>query len=114
MSPDLSPVKTRPVRFAPCAAGANPTMSTCGRSEPQPGAGLPQYGCPANDLRFVTATCSRQSSSRGQALQTDTAAASSASVVAFAANPATSSGVDATGVCVVAVSPGQPEPGVTG
>ena len=43
-SPDRSPVKTRPVRLAPLAAGARPTIKTRGRAAPQPGTGLPQYG----------------------------------------------------------------------
>src|SRR5208283_4557612 len=43
-SPERSPVNIRPVRLAPCAAGANPTISSRGRSDPQPGTGRPQYG----------------------------------------------------------------------
>ena len=38
-SPDRSPVNTRPVRLAPCAAGARPTTITRGRDAPQPGHG---------------------------------------------------------------------------
>ena len=38
--PTPSPVKTRPVRFAPCAAGARPTMSSRARGSPNPGTGL--------------------------------------------------------------------------
>src|SRR5271163_1575392 len=34
----------RPVRLAPLAAGAKPTITTRGRAAPQPGTGLPQYG----------------------------------------------------------------------
>ena len=41
-SPERSPVKTRPVRLAPWAAGARPTMSTAGVGDPQPGIGRPQ------------------------------------------------------------------------
>ena len=37
-----SPVKTRPVRLAPCAAGARPTSSSRARGSPNPGTGLPQ------------------------------------------------------------------------
>src|SRR6202000_951618 len=43
-SPDRAPVKTPPVPLAPLAAGARPTISPRGRSAPQPGTGLPQYG----------------------------------------------------------------------
>src|ERR1700743_348904 len=43
-SPDRSPGKTLPVRLAPLAAGARPTINTRGRSAPHPGTGLPQYG----------------------------------------------------------------------
>ncbi len=42
-SPDESPVKMRPVRFAPWAPGANPTIYSFGVSEPKPGIGFPQY-----------------------------------------------------------------------
>ena len=38
-SPDRSPVKTRPVRFPPCAAGASPTTSTRGVGIAEPGNG---------------------------------------------------------------------------
>ena len=54
-SPDRSPVKTRPVRLAPFAAGARPTITSRGRAAPQPGTGLPQYGWSANDRRLVSA-----------------------------------------------------------
>jgi hypothetical protein len=40
--PTPSPVNTRPVRFAPCAAGARPTRSSRARGSPKPGTGLPQ------------------------------------------------------------------------
>jgi hypothetical protein len=43
-SPDRSPVNTRPVRLAPCAAGASPTITISGLASPNPGAGRPQYG----------------------------------------------------------------------
>src|SRR5271154_7532533 len=43
-SPDRSPVKTPPGRLEPLAARAKPTIITRGRSAPQPGTGLPQYG----------------------------------------------------------------------
>ena len=41
-SPERSPVKTRPVRFAPCAAGARPRISTRAAGSPKPGIGRPQ------------------------------------------------------------------------
>ena len=37
-----SPVKTRPVRFAPCAAGARPTTTSRASGSPQPAIGRPQ------------------------------------------------------------------------
>jgi hypothetical protein len=37
-----SPVKIRPVRLPPLAAGARPTMSSEGSGSPQPGIGRPQ------------------------------------------------------------------------
>ena len=40
-SPDRSPVKMRPVRLPPCAAGASPTTSDAGRGSPNPGTGRP-------------------------------------------------------------------------
>ena len=68
----------RPVRLAPCAAGARPTISNRGRSDPQPGTGRPQYGWSANARRLTTATSSRQVTSRGQARHTLIVASSSA------------------------------------
>ena len=40
MPPTPSPVNTRPVRFAPCAAGARPMISRRARGSPNPGTGL--------------------------------------------------------------------------
>src|ERR1700758_3197954 len=114
MSPERSPWKPRPVRLPPSAAGASPTISSRGRSDPQPGTGRPQYGCAAKDFRFATAICSRHATSRGQVRQTDTAASSSATDSTSSAMAATCPGVDATGVPAAAGSPGQPEPGGTG
>ena len=51
-SPLRSPVKIRPVRLPPWAAGARPTTRTRGAASPQPAIGRPQYGSAANDLRF--------------------------------------------------------------
>jgi len=42
-SPDLSPVNIRPVRFAPCAPGARPTINTRAAGSPNGGTGFPQY-----------------------------------------------------------------------
>src|SRR5690606_21903960 len=97
----------------PFAAGANPMITTRGDADPQPGTGRPQYGCPANALRLVTATSSRQVTRRGQARQTDERAVSSVRS-AEAANSWTSAGVRATGVSGAAGSSGQPLPGSTG
>ena len=41
-SPELSPVNMRPVRLAPCAPGARPTIRTRAAGSPKPGTGLPQ------------------------------------------------------------------------
>ena len=42
-SPEPSPVNSRPVRLAPCAAGASPTTRSRAAASPKPGTGLPQY-----------------------------------------------------------------------
>jgi len=79
------------------------------------GTGRPQYGSCLNEARrFVVATDSRQSTSRGQARHTETAASSPVRSVAATASRVTSSAVWATGVAAVAGSPGQPLPGGTG
>ena len=83
-------MKLRPVRLAPCAAGASPTIRIRGRSAPKPGTGRPQYGSSANERRLVAATSSRQATSRGQARQTEMRASTSAIVVADRARAATS------------------------
>ena len=101
----------RPVRLAPCAAGASPTINNRGRSDPQPGTGRPQYGWSAKARRLTTATSSRQLTSRGQARHTLIAASSSAIEAARAANVTTCAASAATGVCGVAGSPGQPRAG---
>jgi hypothetical protein len=41
-SPLRSPVKTRPVRLPPCAAGASPTTAMGASAGPSPGTGRPQ------------------------------------------------------------------------
>ncbi len=76
--------------------------------------GLPQYGSPAYDFRFSTATRSRHSTSRGQARHTDTSASSWSTDSAASAIAATCAAVSATAVSGVAGSPGQPEPAGTG
>ena len=64
-SPDASPVKTRPVRLPPCAAGASPTSRIRASGSPNPGTGRPQYGSSRNRLTFSRATRSRHSTSLG-------------------------------------------------
>src|SRR5713101_1173322 len=64
-SPERSPVNIRPVRFAPCAAGASPRMSNCACESPKPGIGLPQYSHSRYARRFSRATFSRYFTSRG-------------------------------------------------
>ena len=46
-SPERSPVKIRPVRLPPCAAGASPTTTIPARGSPKPGSGRAQYALPA-------------------------------------------------------------------
>ena len=87
----------RPVRLAPCAAGASPTISSRGRSDPQPGTGRPQYGWSAKARRLTFATSSRQLTSRGQARQTLITASSSGIDPAGAASAATWAVSAATG-----------------
>ena len=41
-SPERSPVKIRPVRLPPWAAGARPSTSTLASGSPNPGSGRPQ------------------------------------------------------------------------
>ena len=41
-SPDLSPVKARPVLVPPCAAGASPKIKSLAFVSPNPVTGLPQ------------------------------------------------------------------------
>ena len=65
-SPDASPVKTRPVRLPPCAAGASPTSRIRASGSPKPGTGRPQYVSSRKRATFSRATRSRHSTSRGQ------------------------------------------------
>ncbi len=48
-----SPVNMRPVRLAPCAAGASPTINKGAFASPNPGTGRAQYSSLAN-ARFRT------------------------------------------------------------
>ena len=41
-SPERSPVNIRPVRLAPCAAGASPTITIGASAGPNPGTARPQ------------------------------------------------------------------------
>ena len=65
-SPDRSPVKIRPVRLPPCAAGASPTTRTRAAGSPNPGSGRAQYRWPANRAGGSAAAASRHATSRGQ------------------------------------------------
>ena len=69
----------RPVRLAPCAAGASPTTTTDACGSPKPGTGRPQYSSSRNAARFSAATCSRHATSRGQARQATISRSSRAS-----------------------------------
>src|SRR6266568_2157078 len=59
----------RPVRFAPCAAGASPRISNCAFESPKPGTGLPQYSHSRYARRFSRATLSRNFTRRGHLRQ---------------------------------------------
>ena len=91
-SPERSPVNIRPVRLAPCAAGARPTTSTEAAGSPKPGTGRAQYVSSRNAARFSTPTSSRHATSRGHARHVGTTASSAARSGAAAAARATSSG----------------------
>jgi hypothetical protein len=77
-SPERSPVNMRPVRFAPCAAGARPSTSRRAEGSPNPGSGRPQYSSPAKQARRSRATSSRHATRRGHRLQSAISAPSSA------------------------------------
>jgi hypothetical protein len=83
-SPLRSPVKMRPVRLPPCAAGASPTINSRAVASPNPGSGRPQYVSSANRATFSCATCSRHATRRGHFLQTTTSASMVASVSGMA------------------------------
>ena len=72
-SPLRSPVNTRPVRLAPCAAGASPTTTMRAAGSPKPGTGRPQYALvPERRPLLLPATCSRHATSRGHGRQATT------------------------------------------
>jgi len=68
-SADLSPVNTLPVRFPPCAAGANPTISNLASGDPYPVTGLPQYSQSRYCFRFSFAIRVRNATKRGHFVQ---------------------------------------------
>ena len=74
-SPDLSPVKSRPVRLPPWAAGASPTTRMRAAGSPNPGNGRAQYRCPEKRAGGLAAASSRHATSRGQRRQATTSAA---------------------------------------
>src|SRR3954453_11701834 len=78
-SPLRSPVKIRPVRLPPCAAGASPTMAMVAAGSPKPGTGRPQYVWSANLAPLSRAASSRHATRRGHARQTTTSAVMRAS-----------------------------------
>ena len=78
-SPERSPVKMRPVRLPPCAAGARPKTTMRASGSPKPGIGRPQYSSPrVRGALDAAATSSRHATSRGQRRQSTTAASSAA------------------------------------
>jgi hypothetical protein len=72
-------VNIRPVRLAPCAAGARPRIAIVATGSPKPGSGRPQYSSEANAARRSRATCSRHDTRRGQRRQATISSASLAS-----------------------------------
>lgn len=68
-SPDRSPVNIRPVRFAPFAAGARPTIKNSASGSPNGGTGFPQYFSPSCRLGGSCATDSHHARRRGQRSQ---------------------------------------------
>src|SRR5579871_1814513 len=69
----------RPVRLAPCAAGARPSSAIVAAGSPNPGRGRPQYSSAANAARRSRATRSRHSTRRGQRRHATTSSARLAS-----------------------------------
>ena len=105
-SPLRSPVKIRPVRLPPCAAGASPSMRIAGSGTPA-GHRAPPVRLVDEGLARTAATSSRQATRRGQARHTDCRAVSSGRVPALAASSRTSAASRAAGVDAVARSSGQ-------
>ncbi len=68
-SPERSPVNIRPVRLAPLAAGARPTIKIRAVESPKAGTGLAQYRCPAKRAGARRAADSRHATSRGHRRQ---------------------------------------------
>ena len=62
-------MNTRPVRFAPFAAGASPTTSSRARGSPKPGTGRAQYVWPVKRFGTAAAAASRQRTSRAHLRQ---------------------------------------------
>src|SRR5436309_13451818 len=58
----------RPVRFAPCAAGASPIIKRRASGSPNPGTGFPQYFHSRNSRFFSRATRRQEARSRGHRL----------------------------------------------
>ncbi len=72
-------MKTRPVRLAPCAAGASPTITTRASGSPNPSTGRVQYSSPAKRRGGFAAASSRHATSRGQRLHPCTSSATRSS-----------------------------------
>ena len=64
-SPDRSPVKTRPVRLPPCAAGARPTISTRAWDRRSRAPAAPSTSAPRSAPADVRAASSRHATRRG-------------------------------------------------
>ncbi len=73
--PAPSPVKFRPVRFAPCAAGARPMRTMRAAGSPNPGTGRAQYVSSRNAARFSRPMRLQYWRSREQRLAVDDFAA---------------------------------------
>ena len=73
----------RPVRLAPCAAGARPTINRRACGSPKPGTGRPQYFSSLYAARFSRAIFSRHSTSLGHLRHRVTSASSSARTISF-------------------------------
>src|SRR3954469_10755855 len=83
-SPEPSPVKTRPVRLAPWAAGASPTRRRRASGSPNPATGRPQYVSLRWAAFLSRAIPSQYRRSRGQSWQSAIAWRTEASEVGCA------------------------------